>query len=98
MQPPFMPFRLRLAIAARYANLLKKVMYCAVVTAFLLSMPLTQQPLKHAFRVCGQSHEALHPEPWIEEIQTGRPLGSVYSKLSLALILFTAYHLQQTVE
>jgi hypothetical protein len=98
MQPPFMPFRLRLTIAARYANLLEKVMYCAVVTAFLLSMPLPQQPLKHAFRVCGQSHEALHPEPWMKEIQTAPPLGSVSSKLSFALILFTVYHLHHTVE
>jgi hypothetical protein len=51
MQPPFMPFRLRLLIAARYANLFKEVMYCAVVTAFLLSMPLTQQPLKNVLEV-----------------------------------------------
>jgi hypothetical protein len=85
MQPPFMPFRLRLTVAARYANLLEKMMYCAVVTAFLLSLPLTQQPWKHAFRVCGQSHEALHPEPWIEEIQTGRPLGSVSCKISFRI-------------
>jgi hypothetical protein len=68
------------------------------IFAFLLSMPLTQQPLKHAFRVCGQSHEALHPEPWMKEIQAGRPLGSVSSKLSFALILFTVYHLHHAVE
>jgi hypothetical protein len=80
-----MPFRLRLTIAAGYANILEKVMYCTVVSAVLLPMPFTQQPLKHAFRVCGQSHETPHPEPWIKEIQTGRPLGSVSCKISFRI-------------
>jgi hypothetical protein len=68
MERLFMSFRLRLLIDARYAKFLEDVIYCAVNIAFLLPVQLTQQPLKDAFRVCGQSHEAPHPEPWLARI------------------------------
>ena len=31
---------------------------------FLLPVEVIQQPLKDASRVCGQSHQAPHFEPW----------------------------------
>jgi hypothetical protein len=59
-----MPFRLRPLIAARYAKSMEDMIYCGVNITFLLLVELIQQPLKDVFRVCGQSHQAPHFEPW----------------------------------
>jgi hypothetical protein len=56
-----MSLRPRPLIDARYGNF-------SVNIAFLLPVQLNQQPLKDAFRVGGQSHEAPHPELWLARI------------------------------
>jgi hypothetical protein len=64
----FYAFHLRPDIAPRYAKFMEEVMNCAVNVALLLPVELIQQPLKDAFRVCGQSRQAPHSEPWLARI------------------------------
>jgi hypothetical protein len=93
MQLPFMPFRLRLTIAARYVNFLEKVMYCAVVAAFLLSMPLTQQPLKLLFEFVANLTRST-PNRGLKRFRRAAPLDPYLVKFPFVLTLFTVYHLQ----